>query len=134
MVSKFAYATIAALALVLTSCGAPSPIEQRLSEQPRDSDALVGEVLDGSFVEPDSVRFVGNDKVGRQYFVGRSESNEVCLIVYRSTADWGSACGPPGAFSVERDGIKAQLLDEASNATPDGEVVGDLVLVEELAT
>lgn len=78
----------------------------------------------------DSVRFAGTDNVGISYYVASStESDQFCIVVVKTSKDWGSSCGRKGEFTIELGDVTAWLGNDRIQGTKANETVADVVYV-----
>lgn len=97
-------------ALLISGCSTVSsdPLTELLERSPSAEDVAPAGV-NGTDIVEETIRKVGKDTQSHEYFVGKNESGEPCLLVYASPKDWGTSCGKAGEFSVSIANVVAWL-------------------------
>jgi hypothetical protein len=77
----------------------------------------------------ESVRFAGEDD-GVEYYLARgSETGGVCVVVYRSAAEWVTGCGGAGTVGVSGIGVNVVAAPDGSPELDAGTPVGANIVV-----
>ncbi|GAB3284021.1 hypothetical protein [Microbacterium lacusdiani] len=124
MIRLAAVVAIVSSALALAGCMA----EPRGPFSAPPTGDVLPEVVDTAGLLPDSVRHLGEDADGNQYYAAESEDRTApdCLIIYISDEEWVRACSSlPVKAGIA--GLSATLHYAALTDVPEDKRVGDFV-------
>lgn len=128
---------LAAASLCLVSCSSSvdDPLASLLGSPPSAEVEEISGIIPETRLEADSVRFAGLDTAGLQYFVGKDDSSDACLLIREArTSQWGSSCGRPGDFAVEFGGVTAWLQSSSHAGLEAEENVAKIVFLTRLGS